>query len=217
MRQAIAAAMSRSKREIPHYYLGTSIDMSAALAWLEATNKARPVAGRLLPGVLLLKVVALALRKVPDLNGHWVKGTFRPGTGIHVGWATSLRAGGLVAPAIHHADGKPLDVLMAEMRDVVGRARRGGLRSSELGDPTVTVTNLGETGVETVYGVIFPPQVALVGFGRMAKRPWCVDGAVMARPVVEATLSADHRASDGHKGALFLATVNGLLQKPEEL
>jgi pyruvate dehydrogenase E2 component (dihydrolipoamide acetyltransferase) len=175
------------------------------------------MAGRFLPGVLLLKAVALALRKVPELNGHWVEGAFRPGKGIHVGWATSLRAGGLVAPAIHYADGKPLDVLMAEMRDVVGRARRGGLRSSELGDPTMTVTNLGETGVETVFGVIFPPQVALVGFGRMAERPWCADGAVMARPVVEATLSADHRASDGHRGAVFLATVNGLLQRPEEL
>ena len=91
------------------------------------------------------------------------------------------------------------------------------LRSSEMSDPTVTVTNLGDQGVDAVFGVIYPPQVALVGFGRLTERPWVQDGAVQAVPVVCATLAADHRASDGHRGALFLAELREWLQQPQAL
>ena len=217
MRRAIATAMARSKREIPHYYLGSTIDMGRALAWLENANRARPVLQRLLYGALLLKAVARALSGAPDLNGTWVDGAFRPGAGIHIGWAISLRTGGLIAPAIHDADRKSLDELMSALRDLVKRARGGGLRSSELSDPTMTVTNLGEQGVESVYGVIFPPQVALVGFGKITRRPMCIDDAIVARPVIQASLSGDHRASDGHRGGLFLAAIERLLQEPEAL
>jgi pyruvate dehydrogenase E2 component (dihydrolipoamide acetyltransferase) len=106
---------------------------------------------------------------------------------------------------------------MREFRDLVQRARAGGLRSSELSDPTITVTSLGEQGVESVFGIIYPPQVAIVGFGRVVTRPWVVEGAVVPRPVVTATLSADHRVTDGHRGGLFLAAVERLLQDPERL
>jgi pyruvate dehydrogenase E2 component (dihydrolipoamide acetyltransferase) len=112
MRQAIAAAMARSKREIPHYYLTHSIDLRPALAWLEETNRARPPAERLLPAVLFLKATALALRKLPELNGFWEMNAFRRGAGIYVGWAISLWGGGLIAPAIHDADQKSLGELM---------------------------------------------------------------------------------------------------------
>jgi len=217
MRAAIAAAMSRSKREIPHYYLGTKIDLKRALDWLEAENRKRPITERLLPAVLLLKAVALAVREVPETNGFWVDGAFRPSTPVHLGVAISLPHGGLVAPAIHDADGLSLDALMAALRDVVERARVGRLRSSEVTDPTITVTNLGEQGVGTVYGVIYPPQVALVGFGAVVERPWAVGGLLGVRPIVSATLSADHRASVGHRGARFLAAIDRLLQEPEKL
>ena len=217
MRQAIADAMARSKREIPHYYLGTTIDMGRTLDWLKAANERRPVTRRLLPAVLLLKVVALALLEVPELNGFWRDGAFNASDRVHVGTAISLRGGGLVAPAVHDADCKTLDHLMDALRDVVQRARAGSLRSSELSEASVTVTSLGEQGVDTVYGVIYPPQVALIGFGRVADRPWVVDGAVRVRPLLQATLAADHRASDGHRGGLFLAAVERLLQEPEKL
>jgi pyruvate dehydrogenase E2 component (dihydrolipoamide acetyltransferase) len=217
MRQAIAAAMARSKREIPHYYLTHSIDLRPALAWLEETNRARPPAERLLPAVLFLKATALALRKLPELNGFWQMNAFRRGAGIYVGWAISLRGGGLIAPAIHDADQKSLGELMAALRDLVQRARTSGLRSSELADPTITVTSLGERGADTVIGVIYPPQVAIVGFGRIVERPWAVDGALAVRPVVSLSLAADHRASDGHRGGLLLAEIERLLQEPEAL
>lgn len=217
MRKAIATAMGRSKREIPHYYLSQTIDLGAALAWLTAFNDAQPVPNRLLPAVILLKATALALREVPQLNGTYVDGEFRPGPGIHIGWAISLRGGGLVAPAILDADMRPLTELMAMMRDLVQRARAGGLRSSEFGSATVTITSLGDRGAETVFGIIYPPQVALIGFGGIAVRPWVVDGRVEPRPLATVSLAGDHRASDGHVGGLLLNAIERLLQEPEKL
>ncbi|MBE0549159.1 MAG: 2-oxo acid dehydrogenase subunit E2, partial [Rubrivivax sp.] len=217
MRKAIAAAMSRSKREIPHYYLSETIPMASALAWLQQRNQGLPVTERLLPAVLMLKAVALALRRTPELNGFHRDGHFQPAAAVHAGVAISLRGGGLVAPAIHDVGDKTLGVLMRELADLVKRARAGSLRSSEMSDPTVTVTNLGDQGVEQVFGVIYPPQVALVGFGALAERAWVLDGKVQALPVVCATLAADHRASDGHRGALFLAELRDLLQQPQAL
>ncbi|HEU5169908.1 MAG TPA: dihydrolipoamide acetyltransferase family protein [Gemmatimonadales bacterium] len=217
MRQAIAAAMARSKREIPHYYLSTRIDLGRAMEWLAGRNRDRPPAERLLAGALQLKAVALALREFPDLNAWWVDGRAVAQPGIHPGVAVSLRGGGLVVPAVHDADRLGLDALMRAMHDLVARARAGALRSSELSDGTITVTSLGERGVDAVFGIIYPPQVAIVGFGRVVERPAVVDGAVVARPVVTATLSGDHRASDGHRGGLFLARVEQLLQEPERL
>lgn len=217
MRQTIAAAMSRSKREIPHYYLSTTIDLHTAVTWLAAENEKRPVAERLLPGVLFLKAVALALREVPELNARWSGDQAVPSPGIHVGVAISLRQGGLIAPALHDTDRQSLDELMRNFRDLVNRARSGGLRNSELSDGTITVTSLGEQGVESTYGIIYPPQVAIVGFGKIVERPWSVNGQIVSRPVVTATLSADHRVTDGHRGGLFLAAVDRLLQEPDKL
>ena len=217
MRRAIAAAMSRSKREIPHYYLSESIPMARALDWLAQRNAQRPITERVLPAVVQLKAVALALRSTPELNGVHRDGEFVPSAAAHIGVAIALRGGGLVAPAIHDVGEKPLDQLMRELADLVKRARAGSLRSSEMSDPTVTVTNLGDQGVESVAGVIYPPQVALVGFGRIADRAWAQDGWLRALPVVTATLSADHRVSDGHRGARFLAELRERLQRPEEL
>ena len=217
MRQTIAAAMTRSKREIPHYYLSTTIDMGRAITWLKDSNEQRPVTERLLYGVLLIKAVALALRRVPELNALWKDGEAGRNERIHIGTAISLRQGGLVAPALHDADRLSLSELMQNFQDLVKRARAGSLRSSELSDPTITVTSLGEQGVETVFGVIYPPQVALVGFGKVVERPWVADGLVVPRPVLMASLSADHRVTDGHRGGLFLAEIDRLLQEPQSL
>ena len=217
MRQAIATAMARSKREIPHYYLNTTIDVERAMAWLAEANLKRAVPERLLYGVLLIKAVAVALREVPELNALWRGDQAVRSADIHVGVAISLRQGGLVAPALHHADRQSLDELMRNFRDLVTRARAGSLRSSELSDPTITVTSLGEKGVEAVFGVIYPPQVALVGFGKVTTRPWVSQGEVVPRQLVCATLSADHRVTDGHRGGLFLAAVDRLLQEPDKL
>ncbi len=217
MRAAIAAAMSHSNRDIPHLYVTQTVEMSGALAWLAQTNAKRSVKERLLYGVLLIRAVALALREVPELNGFWRDGRHEQSEAVHVGMAISLRGGGLVAPALHDADRKGLDELMGAFRDLVQRARAGTLRSSELADPTITITSLGEQGAEGVLGLIFPPQVAIVGFGRVVERPWAEDGGLFVRPLVHASLAADHRVVDGHRAGLFLAAVDRLLQTPTTL
>jgi len=217
MRQAIAAAMAKSNREIPHYYLQTRIDMSHAMRWLEAENLKRSIKERLLPVVLMVKAVALSLTEVPELNGFWIEDHHQISEAIHIGFAISLRQGGLICPAIHDADVKTLDELREAITDLIMRTRAGRLRGSEMSDPTITLTSLGDRGVETVYGVIYPPQVALVGLGRVVDQPWVENGMLGIRPVLTATLAADHRATDGHRGALFLEALNRNLQEVEKL
>jgi pyruvate dehydrogenase E2 component (dihydrolipoamide acetyltransferase) len=217
MRAAIAAAMARSKREIPHYYLSQTIDLQPATDWLAAQNETRPPERRLLMGALLVKASALALAAAPALNGRWQDDAFQASEAIHAGVAVALRGGGLIAPAIRDAEGRALDDLMAAMRDLVARTRAGRLRSSEMTDGTVTISSMGERGAETLTGVIYPPQVALIGFGTPGLRPWIVEGRVAPRTLIVATLAADHRVSDGRLGARFLAELDRLLQTPEAL
>jgi pyruvate dehydrogenase E2 component (dihydrolipoamide acetyltransferase) len=217
MRRAVAAAMSRSNREIPHYYLETHIDMQLSLDWLARENLNRPVKDRLLPAALLLRAVVHALHVVPELNGYWIDDHLEIKPSVNIGFAIALRQGGLITPAILDANEKSLDQLMHSLSDLISRARQGGLRSSELSEGTITVSNLGDLGVEAVYGVIYPPQVALVGFGRVQERPWASAGMLGVRPVLAATLAGDHRATDGRQGAQFLEALDRFLQEPEKL
>lgn len=210
----VGAAMARSKREVPHYYLATTVDFTSAREWLSRRNEQRPVTERILPAALLLKATALAAFAVPGVNGTWDDG-YRPAPSVDLGVAVSLRDGGLVAPVIAGADRLDLDTLMAALRGIVERARGGRLRTSDVAPATLTVTNLGEQGADEVFAVITPPQVAVVGFGRIVDRPWAVDGLLGVRPTVRVSLSADHRVSDGHRGSRFLAEIDRWLQHPE--
>ncbi|MBX7444857.1 MULTISPECIES: dihydrolipoamide acetyltransferase family protein [unclassified Arthrobacter] len=217
LRQAVGALMSRSKKEIPHYYLSTTLDLAAAMAWMQGVNRERPVSSRLVPSALLLKATALAAKEVPEMNGFFAKGAFQPSSAVHLGVAVALRHGGLVAPALHDADTLALDQLMDQLRDLVDRARAGRLQRAEMADPTITVTNQGDLGVESVFGVIYPPQVAMVGFGKVLEQPWAHNGMLGIRHASIATLSADHRVSDGLRGGRFLARIDELLQAPDKL
>lgn len=216
MRSAIAALMARSKREVPHYYLQSTIDVSRAQARLDEINAQRPPNRRLLPAAYLLHAVALATARNPALNGYWIDGEAHPAEQVNLGVAVSLRGGGVVAPAILEADRLDLDGTMAALRDLVARARSGRLRRAEMTEGTITVTQLGDRGADLVHGVIFAPQLALVGFGRIRTRPWAENDMIAARPTVVATLAADHRASDGHAGSLLLDAIDDILRRPEE-
>lgn len=216
IRMAVASAMSKSNREIPHYYLETKVDMSKPLSWLTEANNQRTVKQRLLPAVLFIKAVAKALKEVPDLNATWENGLQRK-PDINIGFVVSLRAGGVVIPAIQHADKKSIDDIMTSLNDIIPRARSLKLRSSELSESTITVTNLGDDNVEVVYGVIYPPQVALVGFGSITDQPWVENGMIGIRPVLHITLSGDHRATDGATGSRFLTMVKNYLGNPGQL
>jgi pyruvate dehydrogenase E2 component (dihydrolipoamide acetyltransferase) len=204
--------------ESPHLYLAATIDLDRAVAWLADINAHRPAPHRLLMAALFLKAVARALRNVPELNGFWVDGGSHPSTAVHLGVVVARRGGGPSLPVLHDADRRDLDDLMQALRDVVlRRTRTGSPLGPDLADPTFTVTSLGELGVQAVFPSIVPPQVGGVGFGKVVEQPSAVAGAIVCSPVVTATLAADHRVVDGHRGARFLAIIDRLLQQPGTL
>ncbi|MEL7236002.1 MAG: 2-oxo acid dehydrogenase subunit E2, partial [Chloroflexota bacterium] len=180
-------------------------------------NTKRSIKDRLLPAVLYIKAVARTLQEVPQLNGFWVDDHLEMQANVHVGFAIALREGGLVTPAIHNADTRTMDELMISLRDLITRTRTGKLRGSEMTDSTVTLTSLGDLGVETVFGVIYPPQVALVGLGRVTEIPWAQDGMLGIRRVMKVTIAGDHRATDGRVGAQFLEKLTKNLMEPDKL
>jgi pyruvate dehydrogenase E2 component (dihydrolipoamide acetyltransferase) len=217
MRAAIAVAMARAKREIPHYCIQHTADLGPATEWLARANADRPPERRLVLGALLVRAVALSVRALPEFNGFFRDGRFEPSERVHVGHAIALRGSGLVAPAIHDADRISLDEVMAKLRDLVNRVRAGRYRSSELADPTVTLTSLGDRGADTLLPIINPPQVAIIAAGTPARRPWLVGEEIVPRPLVQLALAADHRVSDGHRGALLLAEIARRLSEPGAL
>jgi pyruvate dehydrogenase E2 component (dihydrolipoyllysine-residue acetyltransferase) len=216
-REVIAAAMERSKREIPHYYLSNAIEIQNTVDWLSTRNVDASVDERVLLPALLMKSVALAARRFPEMNGHWLEDGFHPAESVDLGLVVSLRTGGLVVPTFRRADERSVPDLMAQLRDVVGRARAGRLRSSEMSDATLTLTSLGDRGADTIFGVIYPPQVAIVGFGGVHSSV-CAEGDMHGtKAVIRASLAADHRVSDGQQGSRFLDQVARLLRNPEAL
>lgn len=217
MRQAIAAAMERSNREIPHYYLETMIPMKRTINWLSQENQNLPPASRLLPVVCLIKAVSLAAKKFPEFNGFYLEDKFQPSPKVHVGIVVSLREGGLMVPCIHDTADKKIHQLANETYDLIQRTRQGTLRASEITDATISLTSLGDEGVEKVFGLIYPPQVAILGFGKIYQAMIVEKETFRPEPVITATLSADHRVSDGRRGALFLNAIRALLQEPEKL
>jgi pyruvate dehydrogenase E2 component (dihydrolipoamide acetyltransferase) len=216
VRSAVAAAMSRSNREIPHYYLEKKIDLKKALAWMHEKNKELPVQKRLLPAALLIKAVAQSLKEVPELNALWDT-DLRMKTEINIGFVVSLRNGGIIVPTVHAADKKTVDEIMDSLNDLIPRARALRLRSSELSDSTITITSIGEGGADLVYGVIYPPQVAIIGFGGIAEQAYSENGLLGVHPMIQVSLAGDHRATDGLTGSRFLLTLNNHLQNPEAL
>ena len=215
MRDAIAASMSRSKREIPHYYLSLTADVTPAVDWLAAHNAAVPVTERLLFAALLVKAVALACTQEKGFSGFFREGRYEEAQAVHVGVAVAIRGGGLVAPAILDTATKPLPALMEEFRDLVARARAGRLKASELAAPTIILTSLGDSPVESVFPIIQPPQVAIVGAGAVLPRPWVHEGQLAVRQLCTLSLGADHRVTDGRLGAQFLGRIARLVAAPD--
>lgn len=216
IRSAVAAAMSLSNKEIPQYYLEKRIDMHAAMNWLQETNRQREISARLLPAVLFIKAVAKAIDSAPALNAVWENG-LQLKNEVNVGFVVSLRSGGIMVPAIKNTDMKSPDEIMVNLNDLIPRARALKLRSSELSESTITITSLGENGADKVFGVIYPPQVAIVGFGSVVKEAVVIDGMLAIRPVIHVTLAGDHRATDGLTGSRFLEALNNHLQNPDTL
>nr|WP_319557141.1 dihydrolipoamide acetyltransferase family protein [uncultured Vibrio sp.] len=217
MRQAISDAMSRSKKEIPHYYLALDIDLTKVQTWLTEQNQQREPEQRLLLPAVILNAIARQLVKFPVLNGFYQDGHFTPSTEVNIGNTISLREGGLVIPGILNADQLSVDQTMDALRDLAERSRRGRLRSSEISQTTITVTSIGERGADSITGVIYPPQVAIIGLGRQRQAPVVKQDQIEIGEIMTVTLAADHRVSDGVTGARFLQALAKQLQHPEAL
>jgi pyruvate dehydrogenase E2 component (dihydrolipoamide acetyltransferase) len=217
MREAIASTVSRSKRDIPHYYLQLDMVLDNTLTWLNHYNADLPPSKRILSNAVIYSAIARALISFPMFNGFYQDGHYQSSDTVHLGNAISLRQGGLMVVAIHDAQRLGLVELMETIKDQVNRAKNGGLRMSEMQDATVTVSNLGDRGCDTIQSIIFPPQVAIIGIGRQRTVPWVIDNMVTSKTIVSMGLAADHRVSDGHSGARLLNKINKLLQTPERL
>ncbi len=217
MRAAISATVSRSKKEIPHYYLSLDVCLHALQTRLGADNAQRAVEDRLLLAAPLLCAIARTLARHPELNGSWRDDQYQGRQDVNLANAISLRGGGLLMPVIPQAQQLDAPGMMAWLNRLVDKARHGNLRHSELNGATCTVSSLGERGADRLLGVIYPPQVAILGLGRPRQAPWVLDGQLTVAPVMTISLSADHRVSDGHQGALFLHELDKLLQQPEVL
>jgi pyruvate dehydrogenase E2 component (dihydrolipoamide acetyltransferase) len=199
-------------------YLAATVDLQRAVDWLADTNAQRPAPERLLLAALFLRAVITALRDVPELNRPWAPGA-RPcpdGGPVHLAVAVGHRAGGLATVVVPEADRLDLDALMRTFREGVARLRRGETQPNAP-RATFTVTSLGDQGAQAVFPSIVPPQVAGVGFGRVTEQPSAVAGAIVCSPVVTATLAADQRVTDSHRGSRFLALLDDRLQHPEAL
>ncbi len=217
MRTSIGVAMARAKREIPHYYLGHAVDFGPARDWLFRHNATLAVQDRLIEAVLITKAVALAAARVEGFNGRFRDGRFESSSTVHVGAAIAVRGGGLVAPALLDANQKDLPTLMRDFSALVTRVRVGHMRSGEFTAATITVTSLGADGVDILFPIINPPQVAIVGAGAIREQAWVQDGKCVVRPVLTLSLGADHRVTDGRLGARFLRAIAELLAHPELL
>jgi len=221
MRQAIARRMAQSKREAPHYYLLLHIDMTSALETRGQYNEAI-ASGDIAAAPdtkasindMLVRATALALTKYPEFNATIDEAgavTEHPQQNICIGIALD---DGLIAPAILDAGSKSLTQIAAETKDLIARAKASRMKPQELNDGTFTITNLRAYGVETLIGIIQPPQTAILGAGSVMPRPVVRDGQVAVRQMMKVALSADHRATDGAQGAQFLAELKRLLENP---
>ncbi|MCA1490517.1 2-oxo acid dehydrogenase subunit E2 [Ensifer sp. NBAIM29] len=217
LRKANGAAMLRSHREIPHYWVSHAIDVTPLLEWVEAENAGRSGENRLVYLAPLMKAAALALKDVPDLNGHYGERGFRPSSAVHMGLATPLRGGGLVAPAIRDTAARSVDELMFAIAALAPRARLGRLRRSEIADATIVLNNLVAGNIDGIFPLIHPPQVAIIACGAAGPRPWAIADTVCVRQVIQVTVAGDYRVSHTQTAAEFLSRLSELLSKPEAL
>ena len=214
MRAAIARRMQASKQEVPHFYLSTEIRMDAALAAVESLN------GRDVPRVtlsaVLVRACALSLREHPSFNAVWTSDGLALAEQVNVSVAVAVE-GGLIAPAVLHADRLDVPGTAEALSDLVSRARHGKLRGAEITEGTFTVSNLGMFDVSSFAAIVTPPQVAVLATGKIEKQPFWDGEAFVPASIMNATLSSDHRAVDGADAARFLATLHELLLEPARL
>lgn len=216
IRKAIAHRMLLSKQTQPHYYLTLDVDMTDALAFRAQLNAGLPEAQKVTINDLIVKACAIALERHPKFNAAYAEDGLRMNERINICIGIALDEG-LIAPAVLDCQAKSLGRIAMETKDLVERARAGRLTAAEYGEGTFTITNLGAYGVETLIGIINPPQAAILGVGSVMEKPVVRDGEVTVRQVMKIALSADHRVTDGAEGARFIKEIQRVLEQPATL
>ncbi len=216
MRQAIARRMTQSKQTQPHYYLTLDIDMTDAMAFREQINAAATERQRVSVNDLIVKACALAIERHPKFNAEFSDGGLKMHPAINIDIGIALDEG-LIAPALLDCGEKTLGRIAEESKDLIDRAKSGHLRADEYSAGTFTITNLGAYGVETLIGIINPPQAAILGVGSVMPQPMVKGDEIVVRKVMKVALSADHRVTDGAEGARFIKEIQGLLENPVAL
>ena len=214
MRKTIARRLTASMQEAPHFYLTRAVSMEAAATWREKLNALSP--HKISFNDLIIKAVAMALRKHPYLNAAWMGDHIRLYQEIHVGFAVAVEEG-LIVPVLRHADRKGLSEIAAETVLLAQKARERKLAPEEYTGSTFSISNLGMFGIEEFTAVINPPEAAILAVGAIQPTPVVKDGQVVVERRMRVTLSCDHRVVDGATGAAFLETFIQLLEEPARL
>ncbi len=217
IRKTIAERLTAAKRDIPHFRLTTSFEAGPMLTFRKRLNELMNGKGKVSVNDLLIKGVALALRRVPDVNTAFVGDSIRYFTRVHIGVAVALERG-LMTPVVRNADLKGLGVISNEVKDLVGRAKDRRLKAHEITGSTFTISNLGMFGIDHFDAIINPPEGAILAVGRIIKQPIIDDdGKIGLGQRMTLTMSCDHRVIDGAVGARFLDELVELLESPESL
>lgn len=224
----MAERTTQSWTGVPHFYLVREVNASRLIAWHERTSKkswanarksgvdAREEVGssvKITYTDLLVKIVAAVLQEYPRLNAAWKKGRIILNDEINIGLAVATEEG-LVVPVISHANELSLQKIAERRQELVKRATTGKLRPEDIAGGTFTISNLGMYGIDAFNAIINPPQVAILAIGRIAERVVPVEGQPAVQPMMVLTLSCDHRAVDGARGAQFLSTLTELIEEP---
>jgi pyruvate dehydrogenase E2 component (dihydrolipoamide acetyltransferase) len=216
MRQTIAKVTSDSKREIPHFYVSSEVDMTKATEMRADLNEALPTESRVSVNDLVVKACAMALQKHPKFNAFFKGDHLQMNPDINIGIAIALETG-LIVPGINGCQAKNLVEIAAASRDLIARAHSGTLRNEEYSGTTFSVSNLGMFDVDSFTAIIYPPHAAILAVGRVKEQPVAKDGQVTVAQMMTATLSVDHRVADGAEAAQAIMEIKNLLEKPVAL
>jgi pyruvate dehydrogenase E2 component (dihydrolipoamide acetyltransferase) len=216
IRKTIAARMTSAKRDVPHFYLTRDFEAAKLLGFRTRLNELLGDRGKVSVNDLMLKGVALALRRVPECNAAFMGDAIRYYTRVHLGVAVATERG-LITPVVRNADLKGIGVIGTEVRDLVQRAKDRQLKTHEIQGSTFTVSNLGMFGIKHFEAIINPPEAGILALGTVRDEVVVRNGEIVAAKLMSLTMSCDHRVIDGALGARFVGALVDILEKPESL
>lgn len=215
MRQAIARRMSEAKRDIPHFYVTAEIDMTEAMHLRESIKRREAMPG-LTVTHLLVRALAVALVRHPNVNGSWRDGAIELHDDVNIGIAVAVDDG-LVVPVVHRAQTLSLSEIAARAGELTERARQNRFSGEDLSGSTFSISNVGMLDIEELTAVINPPNAAILAVGAVKERPIVRAGQLAVAQTMRATLSCDHRVLNGLEGGRFLEELKSILENPVTL